>query len=135
MWKLSCEQGLELQALFDVVRSPVGKRLYYHAHCQAKTIGADAAATNVLSAAGFDVATSSVECCGMAGSFGYKKDFYELSMAVGEDLFQQIRTSEQQEGPRALIASGTSCSEQMHAGLGREVLHPMELLAAILKPS
>jgi Fe-S oxidoreductase len=82
---------------------------------------------------GFDVTTSNVECCGMAGSFGYKKDFYELSMAVGADLFAQAAKREKDVGPRALIASGTSCTEQLQAGLKRPVMHPVELLAAILK--
>ena len=68
----------------------------------------------------------------MAGSFGYKKDFYELSMAVGEDLFAQVRRAEADSGPRILVASGTSCHEQLEHGLQREVLHPMELLAEIV---
>jgi iron-sulfur cluster protein len=119
--------------IFDISRSPVGKRLFYHAHCQQKTIGCAKPTERLLRALGFDVATASVECCGMAGSFGYKKDFYDLSMAVGEDLFQQVRRAEDGAEPRALVASGTSCTEQLHAGLGRKVIHPMELLAAILR--
>jgi iron-sulfur cluster protein len=118
---------------FDVSRSPVGKRLFYHSHCQQKTIGCAEQTDKLLRDLGFDIATSSVECCGMAGSFGYKKDFYELSMAVGEDLFQQVRSSDDGGEPRALVASGTSCTEQLHAGLGRKVIHPIELLAAILR--
>jgi Fe-S oxidoreductase len=86
----------------------------------------------VLQAAGFDVVTSSVECCGMAGSFGYKREYYELSMAVGEDLFAQVRRAEEKGGPRTLVASGISCHEQLSAGLGREVFHPAELLAGTL---
>ena len=87
----------------------------------------------LLRQVGFDVTTSNVECCGMAGSFGYKKDFYELSMAVGADLFAQAAKKEKDSAPRALIASGTSCTEQLQAGMKRPVLHPVELLAAILK--
>jgi len=125
--------GHNPQSVFDVGRSPVGTRLFYHSHCQQKTIGAAAATEEFLRAVGFDVVSSSVECCGMAGSFGYKKDFYELSMAVGEDLFDQVRRAESETAPRALVASGTSCTEQLHAGMHREVLHPIELLAAILR--
>ena len=121
------------QSVFDVQRSPVGRRLFYHAHCQQKTIGAAAATEELLRKVGFEVIPSSVECCGMAGSFGYKRDFYELSMAVGEDLFAQVNAAEQSGGSCALIASGTSCTEQLHAGFRREVLHPMELLAATLR--
>jgi len=120
------------QSIFDVSRSAVGPRLFYHPHCQQKTIGCASQTEELLRSIGFDVVSSSVECCGMAGSFGYKKDFYELSMAVGEDLFEQVRTGDGSE-PRALVASGTSCTEQLHAGLNREVLHPIELLAAILR--
>jgi Fe-S oxidoreductase len=67
----------------------------------------------------------------MAGSFGYKKEYYELSMAVGEDLFEQVRVAEIND-PRTLVATGTSCHEQLRAGLRREVFHPMELLRATL---
>jgi iron-sulfur cluster protein len=119
---------------FDVSRSPVGTKLFYHAHCQQKTIGAADATIALLCAIGFDVATSEVECCGMAGSFGYKKDYYDLSLAVGADLFQQVTTANA-SGTRALVASGTSCTEQLRSGTSREVIHPTELLAAILRPS
>jgi iron-sulfur cluster protein len=121
-----------VQSIFDMSRSPVGRRLFYHPHCQQKTIGCASQTEELLRSVGFDVLCSSVECCGMAGSFGYKKDFYELSMAVSEDLLEQVRTADGSE-PRALVASGTSCTEQLQAGLHREVLHPIELLAAILR--
>ena len=69
----------------------------------------------------------------MAGSFGYKKDFYELSMAVGADLFGQVVQEDRNGGARQLVASGTSCTEQLHAGFERTVLHPIELLASLLR--
>jgi iron-sulfur cluster protein len=119
--------------VFDALLSPVGTRIFYHAHCQQKTIGAATATETLLRDIGFDVVTSGVECCGMAGSFGYKKDFYDLSMAVGEDLFAQVRAAEAGQEPRALIASGTSCTEQLHAGFERHVWYPVELLASILR--
>ena len=87
----------------------------------------------VLRAGGFDVVTSSVECCGMAGSFGYKREYYELSMAVGEDLFAQVRRAEAEGGPRTLVASGISCHEQLLAGLKRPVHHPVEILDTIAR--
>jgi iron-sulfur cluster protein len=133
--KLIEKSGRGPQELFDLGRSPVGTRVFYHSHCQQKTIGCAAPTETLLRGIGFEVAVSSVECCGMAGSFGYKKDFYELSMAVGEDLFEQVRKAEEDGGLRALLASGTSCTEQLHAGLNREVLHPVELLAAMVRPS
>ena len=133
LWRILQERQLDPQEFFPAGRHPLGSRLFYHSHCQQKTIGAAPATEALLRAAGFDVATSNVECCGMAGSFGYKKEFYELSMAVGEDLFQQVRAAEA-GGRRTLVATGTSCQEQLHAGLQRQVFHPMELLADILEP-
>ncbi len=123
---------LDLAQIFAASRCPQGTRLFYHSHCQQRTCNSATQTIEVLRAAGFDVVTSSVECCGMAGSFGYKREYYELSMAVGEDLFAQVRRAEEEGGPRTLVASGTSCHEQLSAGLGREVFHPAELLASTL---
>lgn len=130
--RLLAQSGRAADSVFRVEQSPRGERVFCHSHCQQKTIGCAAAVESLLRDAGFDVVTSQVECCGMAGSFGYKKDFYELSMAVGEDLFAQVRRAEAEGGPRTLVASGTSCHEQLEQGLQREVLHPMELLAEIV---
>ncbi len=132
--KLLADHRLEPREFFDVARSPFGRKLFYHAHCQQKTIRCDTPTIDLLRRVGFDVRTSAVECCGMAGSFGYKKDFYELSMAVGEDLFAQVAEANHSDGLRVLVASGTSCTEQLHSGTQRPVLHPMQLLEGILFP-
>ncbi len=118
---------------FPRARCPHGTRLFYHSHCQQRTCNSATQTIDVLRAAGFDVVTSSVECCGMAGSFGYKREYYELSMAVGEDLFAQVRRADEEGGARTLVASGISCHEQLLAGMGREVFHPAELLASTLR--
>ena len=134
LWKVAQERGLDLAQMFPIRKTDGsgGTRLFYHSHCQQRTCNAATQTIEVLRAVGFDVVTSSVECCGMAGSFGYKRDYYDLSMAVGEDLFAQVRSADQEGGPRTLVASGISCHEQLFAGLGREVLHPVELLAKTL---
>jgi len=121
------QKQLDLLQIFSAGRSRYGARVFYHSHCQQRTCDSAWQTVEVLRLCGFDVVTSSVECCGMAGSFGYKRDYYELSMAVGEDLFAQVRRADQ-DGPRTLVATGTSCHEQLWAGLNREVLHPAELL-------
>jgi Fe-S oxidoreductase len=133
--RLVADSGRPPRDWFDVTRSPVGPRIFFHVHCQQKTLGCAEPTETLLREIGFDVTTSSVECCGMAGSFGYKREYYEMSLAVGADLFSQVQAAEQPDtgGARALVASGTSCTEQLHAGLARPVLHPIELLAAILK--
>jgi len=133
LWNLAQRHGLDMGKLFPASRHPLGNKLFYHSHCQQKTIGSAVQTEALLRAAGFDVVTSRVECCGMAGSFGYKKEFYDLSMAVGEDLFQQVLDAEAGGERRMLVAAGTSCQEQLRAGLRRPVFHPMELLAEIAR--
>jgi iron-sulfur cluster protein len=112
--------GADADALADAA-APVA----YHSHCQQRTLGVDVYAESVFEELGFDVVTSDVECCGMAGSFGYKSEYYELSMDVGEDLREQFVD----ETDRVLVASGTSCTEQMTDLFRRDVTHPIELVA------
>ena len=133
--KLLAKSGRAPTDVFGVENTPVGSHLFYHSHCQQRTMGCATPTIALLREIGFDVATSQVECCGMAGSFGYKKEYYDLSMAVAADLFAQVKASElaADGGLRALVASGTSCVEQLQGGLNRAVIHPMELLAAILR--
>lgn len=110
-----------------VLRAGEGERVAYHSHCQQRTLGLDAHTVAVLKCRGFDVLASDVECCGMAGSFGYKTDYYDVSMAVGEDLREQF-TETEAEG-RVVLASGTSCQEQIDSLLKRDAYHPIEVLS------
>ncbi len=102
LWDIATEAHIDLAELFPASKSRFGTRLFYHAHCQQRTCNAASQTIDLLRAVGFDVVTSSVECCGMAGSFGYKHDYYELSMAVGADLFAQVRS--RRTGRRAACA-------------------------------
>ncbi|SNZ15188.1 iron-sulfur cluster-binding protein [Natronoarchaeum philippinense] len=99
----------------------------YHSHCQQRTLGLEAHTVAVLEECGYDVTTSEVECCGMAGSFGYKSEYYELSMDVGDRLRDQLEADGVRERP--VVASGTSCLEQIDALLERQPRHPIELVA------
>jgi len=109
----------------DRLRAGDGDGVAYHSHCQQRTLGVDTYTEAVLDRLGYDVVTSDAECCGMAGSFGYKSEYYDVSMDVGEELGDQF-------GPvadeRAVVASGTSCVDQLDALLGTETRHPIELL-------
>ncbi|MHC3437598.1 LUD domain-containing protein [Natrialbaceae archaeon A-gly3] len=98
----------------------------YHSHCQQRTLGLESYTTTVLERLGYDVATSDVECCGMAGSFGYKAEYYELSMDVGDRLREQFTGPETRD--RLVVASGTSCGEQLDSLLRRTSRHPLEVL-------
>jgi len=104
-----------------------GREVAYHGHCQQRTLGVDTYTVAVLDRLGFDVATSDVECCGMAGSFGYKQEYYDVSIAVGEELADQFSTEE--TGDREVVASGTSCLDQLDDLLDRPSKHPVELVA------
>jgi len=96
----------------------------YHSHCQQRTLDLEPYTEAVLTELGYDVVTSDVECCGMAGSFGYKSEYYELSMDVGESLAEQFEAA----GERTVVASGTSCMEQLDALLSTETRHPVQLI-------
>ena len=104
-----------------------GRPVAYHSHCQQRTLELEQPAVALLETLGYDVQTSSVECCGMAGSFGYKSEYYELSMQVGEALREPFAAAER-EG-QAVVASGTSCQEQLRALLETPVHHPIRLIA------
>jgi iron-sulfur cluster protein len=102
-----------------------GASVAYHAHCQQRTMGLAEHTVAVLEARGFDVTTSDVECCGMAGSFGYKQQYYDLAVDVGETLTDWIDAADADH----VVASGTSCTDQIDDLLGDRPRHPVELLA------
>jgi len=79
----------------------------------------------------YSVKTIPSGCCGMAGSFGYEKEHYDLSMKIGElVLFPAVRKS----GNETIIAApGTSCRHQVKDGTGRHALHPVEVLFEALR--
>jgi Fe-S oxidoreductase len=71
--------------------------LVYHSHCQQRTLGLAAHTVAVLERLGYDVTETDIECCGMAGSFGYKTAYYEVSMDGGEQLREQPDADENRE--------------------------------------
>ncbi|MCL5027978.1 MAG: LUD domain-containing protein [Bacteroidetes bacterium] len=115
------------------IPNPSSTYIFYHAHCQMKTVGAGNAASDFYRSLGFNVSVSNVECCGMAGSFGYKKEYYELSKNVGSDLINQIRKSNSFDNKTIILASGISCREQIEDELNNPIYHPIEYLEKILK--
>ncbi len=108
------------------------QKIFYHGHCQLKTIGAGNTAAEFLTGLGYPVNVSDVECCGMAGSFGYKKEFYGISKNIGNDLIKQITNSQGFDGDTIILAGGTSCREQISEELSNPVYHPIEFLESII---
>ncbi|MCB2221915.1 MAG: FAD-binding protein [Bacteroidetes bacterium] len=103
-----------------------------HGHCQQKTVASTNPTKQILSLPeNFQVEEIPSGCCGMAGSFGYEKEHYELSMKVGElVLFPEVRKTD----PSVIVAApGTSCRHQIKDGTGRKALHPVEVLYDALK--
>ena len=103
------------------------KLIKLHGHCQQKAWNALSATQHVLSfPENYKVETIPSGCCGMAGSFGYEKEHYDISMKIGElVLFPAVR-----EQPEDVIiaAPGTSCRHQIKDGTQRKAKHPVEIL-------
>ena len=102
-----------------------------HGHCQQKAIASTGPTRGILSIPdNYHVEEIPSGCCGMAGSFGYEKEHYELSMKVGElVLFPAVRQADKET---IVVAPGTSCRHQIGDGTGRQALHPVEVLYGAL---
>jgi FAD/FMN-containing dehydrogenase/Fe-S oxidoreductase len=104
-----------------------------HGHCHQKALATTSASIKMLQLpVNYKVEEIPSGCCGMAGSFGYEKEHYQISMAIGElILFPAIRKSPENV---VIAAPGTSCRDQIAHGTGRRALHPVEVLFdALLK--
>ncbi len=103
------------------------RKIKLHGHCHQKSLASTAP---TLFALGFPENYTVEEipsgCCGMAGSFGFEKEHYDLSMKIGElVLFPAVRKA----APEVIIsAPGTSCRHQIKDGTGKKAVHPVEIL-------
>jgi FAD/FMN-containing dehydrogenase/Fe-S oxidoreductase len=109
-----------------------GKELLLHTHCQQKAIASSASAIEALSIPEYyNVREIRSGCCGMAGSFGYEKEHYELSNKIGElILFPEIRSSNENT---VIVAPGTSCRHHIKDGTGKNAVHPAVVLYEALR--
>jgi Fe-S oxidoreductase len=106
-----------------------GRPIVFHGHCHQKALAGTAATVALLERIpGAQVTELDAGCCGMAGSFGFETEHYELSMQIGESrLFPALREA----APGALVAAtGVSCRQQIGHGVGRRAWHPVELVRA-----
>ncbi|HSH65211.1 MAG TPA: FAD-binding oxidoreductase, partial [Bacteroidia bacterium] len=107
-------------------------RIRIHGHCFQKVLSSVVPVKKILSLPrNYTPLLIPSGCCGMAGSFGYEKEHYDISMKIGElVLFPTIRS---EKDTTLISASGTSCRHQIADGTGRKAMHPVEILYAALK--
>ncbi len=102
-----------------------GRRALLHGHCHQKALVGTAPTVAMLRWAGFEVAEVDSGCCGMAGSFGFEKEHYDLSLAVAN---RRLAPAVKAAGSAVeIVASGISCRQQIEHVTGRKARHPAEL--------
>jgi Fe-S oxidoreductase len=108
-----------------------GRRVLYHGHCHQKAeVGTAATIALLRRIPGVEVVELDAGCCGMAGSFGFEAEHYELSMQVGSDrLFPAISA---EPADTVVAATGVSCRQQIAHGTARRAMHPVELLRTVV---
>ena len=111
--------------------STESKELKIHGHCHQKALSSTHASFTMLNIPkNYKVTIMNTGCCGMAGSFGYEKEHYKVSMQVGEDtLFPKIRNCSTET---EIAAAGTSCRHQIFDGTKRIAKHPITILKEAL---
>ncbi len=108
------------------------KQIKIHVHCHQKALSNQKVTFDILNfPKNYKPTIIPSGCCGMAGSFGYEKEHYEVSMKIGElKLFPSIRKT---SADVLIAANGTSCRHQIKDGTNREALHPITILRQALK--
>ncbi|KLT68739.1 FAD-binding and (Fe-S)-binding domain-containing protein [Flavobacterium sp. ABG] len=108
------------------------KEIKIHGHCHQKSLSSIEATFAMLNLPKNNLVTIyNSGCCGMAGSFGYEKEHYKVSMQMGEDtLFPKVRSTAENV---KIAAAGTSCRHQIYDGTSREAQHPVSILKSCLK--
>jgi FAD/FMN-containing dehydrogenase/Fe-S oxidoreductase len=103
-----------------------GQKVLLHGHCHQKALVGMAPTVSMLRAAGFDVSEVDSGCCGMAGSFGFEKEHYDLSVTIGNRrLVPAVKAA---AADVEIVAPGVSCRQQIDHLTGRRAKHPAELL-------
>jgi FAD/FMN-containing dehydrogenase/Fe-S oxidoreductase len=110
-----------------------GRRILFHGHCHQKALAGTAATVQMLSRIpGATVVEVDAGCCGMAGSFGFEAEHYDLSMQIGGmRLFPAV---DAEDGDTLIAATGVSCRQQIAHGTRRHARHPVELIRDAVVP-
>jgi Fe-S oxidoreductase len=100
-----------------------------HGHCHQKALVGTAPTTAMLKAAGYEVNEVDSGCCGMAGSFGFEKEHYDLSTKIAN---RRLVPAVNAVGPEVEVAApGISCRQQIEHLAGRKAKHPAELMIEV----
>ena len=118
--------------MFEGPFTDLNKDVLVHGHCNQKALwGMGPSETTLGLPDGFKVTSIESGCCGMAGSFGYEAEHYDVSLKVGESrLLQVVREA---DATTDVAAAGLSCRQQISHATGRTARHPAEVLADALK--
>jgi Fe-S oxidoreductase len=123
--------GLHERGALPLAFRPTARDILLHGHCHQKALIGSAPSLKVLRLLpGARVAEVDSGCCGMAGSFGYEREHYDISLAIGARcLFPAVQAA----GPETeIVAAGISCRQQIAHATGRRAKHLVEVLAAAL---
>lgn len=119
---LDLADGGELKTDFQ----PLELTLPYHSPCQLRAHNLGLPAIDLMEMIpGVKINHVQAECCGIAGTYGYKKEKHDISMAVGKPLFEQIIAS----GSKIAVCDSETCRWQIAKATGAKMIHPIELLA------
>ena len=124
---------LEQRLIPGATLPQLGRKALLHGHCHHKSVMKMSAEEALLRRLGVDFTSPAPGCCGMAGSFGFHAENYEISQAIGEmELLPAVR---QAPPDWLIIADGFSCREQIAQNTARRALHLAEVLQMALQPS
>jgi len=123
---------LQEDGKLELTLGKLKKKVLFQAHCHQKAeVGTATSMAALRLAPGYQVELINAGCCGMAGSFGYEKEHYDLSMKIGEEaLFPAIRAKDEDW---EVAVMGVSCRQQVEDGTGRRARHLAEVLADALE--
>jgi glycerol-3-phosphate dehydrogenase subunit C len=127
MWDI-CEYLAHLHAHGELKTdfTPLALTVPYHAPCQQKAHGIGKPALDLLALIpGLKVIEMTADCCGIAGTYGLKKEKYQIAMDVGARLFADVKASR----PDVAACDSETCRWQITHGTGVKAVHPVQLLA------
>jgi FAD/FMN-containing dehydrogenase/Fe-S oxidoreductase len=104
----------------------LARRILVHGHCHHKALMKMTDEMSLLQKMGAEVRAPDAGCCGMAGAFGFEKDKYDVSQAIGERVL--LPAVRQESAETLIVADGFSCREQIRQATGRNAMHVAEVL-------